>query len=49
MGMFLLVLIGGFWLLYLFGFNLLVVGIVGFFVFVGVVVEFGVIMFFYLK
>ncbi|MFX5530047.1 efflux RND transporter permease subunit, partial [Acinetobacter baumannii] len=42
-------LIGGFWLLYLLGYNLSVAGIVGFIALAGVAAEFGVIMLLYLK
>ncbi|WP_423200485.1 Cation efflux system protein CusA [Cupriavidus sp. H19C3] len=44
-----LALIGGFWLLYLLGFNLSVAGAVGFIALAGVAAEFGVIMLLYLK
>lgn len=49
MGTLPLALIGGFWLLYLLGFNLSVAGIVGFLALAGVAAEFGVIMLLYLK
>ncbi len=42
-------LIGGFWLLYLLGYNLSVAGVVGFIALAGVAAEFGVIMLLYLK
>ncbi len=44
-----LALIGGFWLLYLLGYNLSVAGVVGFIALAGVAAEFGVIMLLYLK
>lgn len=49
MGTLPLALIGGFWLLYLLGYNLSVAGIVGFIALAGVAAEFGVIMLLYLK
>ena len=42
-------LIGGFWLLYLLGYNLSVAGAIGFIALAGVAAEFGVIMLLYLK
>ena len=42
-------LVGGFWLLYLLGFNLSVAGAIGFIALAGVAAEFGVIMLLYLK
>ncbi|MBI3149547.1 MAG: efflux RND transporter permease subunit [Betaproteobacteria bacterium] len=42
-------LVGGFWLLYLLGYNLSVAGAVGFIALAGVAAEFGVIMVLYLK
>jgi Cu(I)/Ag(I) efflux system membrane protein CusA/SilA len=42
-------LVGGFWLLYLLGYNLSVAGAVGFIALAGVAAEFGVIMLLYLK
>lgn len=49
MGTLPLALIGGFWLLYLLGYNLSVAGVVGFIALAGVAAEFGVIMLLYLK
>ncbi|RAS09425.1 efflux RND transporter permease subunit [Cupriavidus alkaliphilus] len=49
MGTLPLSLIGGFWLLYLLGYNLSVAGVVGFIALAGVAAEFGVIMLLYLK
>ncbi|MEM5426948.1 efflux RND transporter permease subunit [Cupriavidus oxalaticus] len=49
MGTLPLALIGGFWLLYLLGYNLSVAGVVGFIALAGVSAEFGVIMLLYLK
>lgn len=49
MGTLPLALIGGFWLLYLLGYNMSVAGIVGFIALAGVAAEFGVIMLLYLK
>ena len=49
MGTLPLALIGGFWLLYLLGFNLSVAGIVDFLALAGVAAESGVIMLLYLK
>ncbi|MEK7695638.1 MAG: CusA/CzcA family heavy metal efflux RND transporter, partial [Pseudomonadota bacterium] len=49
MGTLPLALIGGFWLLYLLGYNLSVAGVVGFIALAGVATEFGVIMLLYLK
>ncbi|NUO89201.1 MAG: efflux RND transporter permease subunit [Cupriavidus sp.] len=49
MGTLPLSLIGGFWLLYLRGYNLSVAGVVGFIALAGVAAEFGVIMLLYLK
>jgi Cu(I)/Ag(I) efflux system membrane protein CusA/SilA len=42
-------LVGGFWLLYLLGYNLSVAGAIGFIALAGVAAEFGVIMLLYLK
>jgi copper/silver efflux system protein len=42
-------LIGGFWLLYLLGYNLSVAGAIGFIVFPGLAAEFAVMMLLYLK
>ncbi|WP_420997967.1 efflux RND transporter permease subunit [Cupriavidus sp. 30B13] len=49
MGTLPLALVGGFWLLYLLGYNLSVAGVVGFIALAGVAAEFGVIMLLYLK
>ena len=49
MGTLPLALIGGFWLLYVLGYNLSVAGVVGFIALAGVAAEFGVIMLLYLK
>ncbi|WP_354682457.1 efflux RND transporter permease subunit [Cupriavidus necator] len=49
MGTLPLALIGGFWLLYVLGYNLSVAGAVGFIALAGVAAEFGVIMLLYLK
>ena len=49
MGTLPLALIGGFWLLYLLGYNLSVAGVVGFIALAGVAAEFGVIKLLYLK
>ncbi|MGO4326879.1 efflux RND transporter permease subunit [Cupriavidus sp. 2TAF22] len=49
MGTLPLALIGGFWLLYVLGYNLSVAGVIGFIALAGVAAEFGVIMLLYLK